>query len=83
MGVGLQAAGTLEEAQKVGLEALIQYRLIRDGLVKGDDRPRSGTKLGGQAGANVLHAGGGEGMEIGFQSFSLGLRLGLRETGKP
>jgi hypothetical protein len=51
-------------------------------LVKGDDRFRGGAEFGRQAGADALHAGCGQGMEIGFQGFRLGLRLGLRKTGK-
>lgn len=76
MGIRFQAAGPLEEAQEIGFEALIQHFLVRDGLVKSDDRLRGGAKSGGKAGANLLHAGRGEGVEIGFQSFRLGLRLG-------
>ena len=56
VGVGLQAAGALKETQKVGFEALIQHGLIRNGLVQGDDRLRSGPKLGRQAGADLFDA---------------------------
>ena len=82
MGISLEAGGAFKKAQEVGLEALVQHRLVRNGLVQGDDRFGSGAKFSRQAGADALHAGCGQGMEIGFQGFRLGLRLGLRKTGK-
>ena len=82
MGIGLKATGAFEEAQEVGFETLVQHRLVWHGLVKGDDRFRGGAEFGRQAGADALHAGCGQGMEIGFQGFRLGLGLGLRKTGK-
>ena len=82
VGVSLQAAGPLKETQKVGFEALIQHGLIRNGLVKCDNRFGSVAELGRQARADVVNARCGQGMEIGFQGFRLGLRLGFRKTGK-
>lgn len=67
MGIGLQPAGAFEEAEEVGFETLVQHGLVRNGLVKGDDRFRGGAELAGQAGADALDACGGQGMKIGFQ----------------
>ena len=56
VGIGLEAARAFEEAQEVGFEALVQHRLVRNGLVKGDDRFRGSAKFGGQARADLLDA---------------------------
>ena len=81
--IGLKAAGALEQAQEVGLEPLVQHRLVRNGLVKGDDRVRSGAEFGGQAGADALDTLFRESVEVGLQAFRLEVRSGGRETGKP
>ena len=83
VGIGFETAGALEETQEVGLETLVQHSLVRNSLVKGDDRFRGDAEFGGQAGADLFDADCGQGMEIGLQAFRLGLRLGLRKTGKP
>jgi len=57
VGIGFEAAGAFKEAQKVGFEALIQHGLVRNGLIKGDDRFRGGTEFGRQAGADFFHTG--------------------------
>ena len=47
VGIGFKAAGAFEEAQEVGLESLVQNSLVRNGLVKGDDRFRGGAEFAG------------------------------------
>ena len=76
MRIGLEAAGPFEKTQEVGLESLVQHRLVRDGLVKGDDRLRGSAEFGGQAGADALDRFFRKPMEVGLQGFRLGLRLG-------
>ena len=76
MRIGLEAAGAFEKAQEVGLESLVQHRLVRDGLVKGDDRLRGIAEFGGQAGADALDRFFRKPMEVGLQGFRLGLRSG-------
>lgn len=66
-GVSLHAAGPLEEAEEVRLESLLEDRRVGDILIQRDDRFRGGAELGGQAGADVADAFGGEAVEIGFQ----------------
>ena len=56
VGIGLEAASTFEEAQEVGFKTLVQHGLVRNGLVKGDDRFRGSAKFGGQARTDLLDA---------------------------
>ena len=56
MGIGLKAASAFEEAQEVGFETLVQHSLVRNGLVKGDDRFRGSAEFGGQARTDLLDA---------------------------
>jgi hypothetical protein len=74
VGIGLEAGGAFKKAQEVGLEALVQHRLVWNGLVKGDDRFGSGAKFSRQAGADALDRFNRKSMEVGLQSFRLGLR---------
>ena len=74
MGISLEAGGAFKKAQEVGLEALVQHRLVRNRLVKGDDRLRGRAEFGGQAGADALDRFNRKSMEVGLQSFRLGLR---------
>jgi len=80
MGVGLQAVGALEEAEEVGLKTLVQNRLVRNGLVKGDDRFRGRAEFGRQAGADALHTSNCQPVKFWIHRLSLGLGLGLRKS---
>ena len=74
MGIGFETAGALKEAEEVGFETLVQHSLVRNSLVKGDDRFRGSAEFGGQAGADALDRFNRKSMEVGLQSFRLGLR---------
>ena len=74
MGIGLQATGAFKKAQEVGLKPLVQYCLVRSSLIKGNDRFRGRAEFCGQAGANALDRFNRKSMEVGLQSFRLGLR---------
>jgi len=58
VGIGFETAGALKEAEEVGFETLIQHSLVRNSLVKGDDRFRGGAEFCGQAGADAFDARG-------------------------
>jgi len=72
VGIRFEAAGAFEEAEEVGFETLVQYGLVWNGLVKGDDRFGGGAEFGGQAGADAFDTLFRKSMEVGLQAFRLG-----------
>jgi len=60
VGIGFETAGALKEAEEVGFETLVQHSLVRNSLVKGDDRFRGSAEFGGQAGADAFDARGSQ-----------------------
>ena len=81
-GIGLDPAGSLEEAEEVRLKPLVQDRLIGCVLVQGDDRLGCLAEFDGQAGADCLNAGRGQLMEIGLQRPKIRIKIQRKENGK-
>jgi len=68
-GVGFKPAGTFEKPEKVGLEALVENRLVGHILKEGHDGFGCGAEFGGKTGTDFFNAVRGELMQIGFQTF--------------
>ena len=68
-GVGFETAGTFEKPEKVGLEALVENRLVGHILKEGHDVFRCRAEFGGKTSTDFFNAVRSELMPIGFQTF--------------
>ena len=80
VGVGLEAAGALEEAEEAVLDQGFEPGLVGDGLVEGDDGVGGGAEFGGQAGADALHTANCQLVKFWIHRMRLGSGFGLRKS---